>query len=140
MFVVYLYDILVPCIDRWLQIDSDEDQIAAQLISRGPLSVLLDATTLSLYHKGVWDPLLCSKTSLNHAVLLVGYGVDGKKPYWIVKNSWGVKWGEQGYFRIVVCICALVYESIYVSIYICRLYIVIHRYSNSMYFIFACVS
>ena len=47
----------------------------------------------------------CSKDlGINHAVAIVGFGQDpnnlGCKKYWLVKNSWGEKWGEDGFIRI----------------------------------------
>ncbi|UVC54313.1 cysteine proteinase precursor [Theileria orientalis] len=55
---------------------------------------------LKLYKTGVYTGK-CA-TEQNHAVLLVGEGYDpeSKKRYWVVKNSWGTDWGENGYIRL----------------------------------------
>jgi len=82
----------------------NETEIAQMLYENGPLAVALNATPLQFYFWGVFDPWftwICDPAALNHGVLIVGYGNNGSKDYWIVKNSWGSWWGESGYFRIV---------------------------------------
>ncbi|MCB0369390.1 MAG: hypothetical protein KDD45_08045 [Bdellovibrionales bacterium] len=66
-----------------------------------PVSVAIQANQLSfqLYKKGVLSGA-CG-TKLDHGVLAVGYGVEGDKPFYKVKNSWGASWGESGYVRIL---------------------------------------
>ncbi|KJE88433.1 cysteine proteinase 7 [Capsaspora owczarzaki ATCC 30864] len=84
----------------WFAVENNATQIQAQLMTTGPLSVLLNAGELSLYHSGIYSPMICNPANLDHAVLLVGWGVSGSKPYWIIKNSWGPTWGLDGYFWI----------------------------------------
>jgi cathepsin F len=81
---------------------SDESVLQHWLLAHGPISVALDASRLSLYVGGVFAPRECSQTSLDHAVLVVGYGSNATtgEDFWVVKNSWGETWGEEGFFRI----------------------------------------
>ncbi|XP_010530325.1 PREDICTED: probable cysteine protease RD19C [Tarenaya hassleriana] len=87
-------------------VSSDEDQIAANLVKHGPLAIAINAMWMQTYIGGVSCPYICSKRQ-DHGVLLVGYGSAGyspirlkEKPYWIIKNSWGANWGEEGYYKI----------------------------------------
>lgn len=93
----------VASISSWEYISQNENEIQSILYSKGPLSVLLDATGLQRYKGGIYSSKICSSKDLDHAVVLVGYGTDSDSglDYWIVKNSWGTRWGEDGYFRIV---------------------------------------
>lgn len=46
------------------------------------------------------DEIGCKNDSVNHGVTIVGYGTEENVEFWIVKNSWGIVWGENGFFRI----------------------------------------
>ncbi|MCQ2795681.1 MAG: C1 family peptidase, partial [Bacilli bacterium] len=82
----------------------DEVEVRDFLLETGPLAIALNANPLQTYTGGILDlnSSRCSPSGMNHAVTLVGYGYDKATnlDYWIVKNSWGKSWGEDGYFRI----------------------------------------
>jgi cathepsin F len=69
-------------------------------------AVGINAVFMQTYIGGVSCPYICGR-HLDHGVLLVGYGSAGyapirfkEKPYWIIKNSWGENWGENGFYKI----------------------------------------
>ena len=67
-----------------------------------PISIALDASLpqFRFYKSGVISIPSKNSTELNHAVLLVGYDNDETGEYWIIQNSWGKKWGEDGFANI----------------------------------------
>lgn len=67
-------------------------------ITSQPVSVGIAANAIMQYKSGIFNNPRCG-TQLNHGVVAVGYGVEGKQEYWIIRNSWGASWGEKGYIR-----------------------------------------
>jgi len=79
----------------------------ADIISRlanGPVGVAVEADQAAwqAYHGGIVTTATTCGSSLDHAVLITGYGTDpiSHIPYWIIKNSWSTSWGESGYIRV----------------------------------------
>ena len=80
---------------------NDPDQLKAALAT-GPVSIAIEADTavFQQYTGGVITGDSCGD-QLDHGVLAVGWGTDATAgDYFIVKNSWGPTWGDQGYVKI----------------------------------------
>lgn len=85
-------------------------------IGSTPLSIAADATIWSSYTGGVITSKSNCGTRLNHNIQLVGYQAEGNGGYWIVRNSWGADWGEQGFIYIQEGenVCGVADEASYV--------------------------
>jgi len=92
-------------IQSWVDVDSS-DQALMSAVAMQPVSVAIEADQkdFQLYKSGV----LTSEcgTTLDHGVLVIGYGsdrIEGKdriEDYYLVKNSWGTSWGDEGYIKL----------------------------------------
>jgi C1A family cysteine protease len=101
------------------------DQVSLKAaVFKQPVSVAIEADTryFQSYSGGILDAATCG-TTLDHGVLVVGYGIDNGKKYWNVKNSWSSSWGEKGYVRILrsdstndAGICGIAMDPSYITV------------------------
>jgi C1A family cysteine protease len=89
----------VATVSKYTDVKKNDESGLMSAVNIEPVAVAVDASAWSSYKKGVMSGP-CGK-SLDHGVLAIGYGDDGSTPYWLVKNSWGTSWGEQGFIRLV---------------------------------------
>jgi C1A family cysteine protease len=74
-----------------------ETNMANYMLSTGPLSVCLDASSWNSYVGGIMT--VCGQ-SVDHCVQAVGVDTSATNGYWKVRNSWGTTWGEKGFIRL----------------------------------------
>jgi len=79
---------------------NNQEQLKAA-IAKGPVSVAIEADTFvfQFYSGGILNDEGCG-TNLDHGVVAVGYGVENGQEYFLVRNSWGASWGDNGYIKI----------------------------------------
>lgn len=86
-----------------LRVPSGNETALVSAVANQPVAVAVQASSrkFQFYKSGVFDDPGCGRAA-DHAVVLVGYGTDpGEKPYFLLRNSWGAHWGEDGYMRLV---------------------------------------
>ena len=81
--------------------EADENDLLEKVALNGVASICIAAgnTPFMSYSSGILDDDQC--TDIDHAVAAVGYGTENGIDYWIVRNSWGTSWGEEGYVRMI---------------------------------------
>jgi C1A family cysteine protease len=107
-------------VTSYLNVVADDVASMKAAVAQQPVSVSVDAAhkEWQYYSSGILNSTHCG-TMLDHAVLVVGYGTDAAtaQDYWIVKNSWGTSWGDQGYILLAIVdgkgICGVQMEPLF---------------------------
>jgi cathepsin X len=93
---------------EWGPLDMSVHNMKAEIYRRGPITCSIDSSPLEQGHYtrgrivdrkarpdgGAW--------ASDHVISVVGWGMDGTQEYWLVRNSWGRFWGEDGFFRVAL--------------------------------------
>ncbi|PSS16062.1 Actinidain like [Actinidia chinensis var. chinensis] len=87
-------------IDDYEDVPPSSERTLQKAVAGQPVTVAIasDSSAFKLYESGVFTGS-CGP-SIDHGVTIVGYGTENGMDYWIVKNSWGTTWGENGYIKM----------------------------------------
>lgn len=94
-----------PNVSEYRVVKQQSESALLRAVATGPVSASLDATGDGFRHYsgGIYDANDCLSdgNEVNHAVVVVGYGeTESGEQYWVLRNTWGTMWGENGYMRI----------------------------------------
>jgi len=90
-------------ISSYQNVTQNNETILMNAVAQQPVSVAIQANlpSFQFYSRGIYNDSQCSG-ELDHGVLVVGYGEDDNNvSYWLIKNSWGPNWGDNGYIRML---------------------------------------
>ena len=89
-------------IDGFKDIEPNNEKELMKQVAIQPVSVALDSGSIywQFYRSGIFNHPYACGYNLDHGVVVIGYGTENGQDYWIVRNSWGKYFGEEGYIRL----------------------------------------
>jgi xylem cysteine proteinase len=92
----------VALIKNFTDVQANSSDALLQAIAQQPVSVGVEADqSIWQFYRGGVISRNCG-TLLDHGALVVGYNLESTPNYYLVKNSWGAQWGENGYIRLAI--------------------------------------
>lgn len=89
-------------IKSYCDIPINNEELLMKYVYTQPVSIAIEADSMDfqMYKRGIFNYTECGE-ELDHGVALVGYGSLKGRDYWLMRNSWGLTWGENGYMRML---------------------------------------